>query len=306
MVGQPASDALVRVVEARLQRELGRLDRAGRQDHAAGAEGPLLVGEQVMGGHPDHALRVGLVDQDLPDGVVQVDGRPAGAAGRLHELVLHQQVGGGEHPAGDRQRRVALVLHRHRSVEMIEVGQRLGQEPLGVLLIGRPCRADPVEGVLGEPEAGGQQVVAHLARPGLELPGPHPGDQAAPEHRPAAQVERLPAGERGTIHVDVVGEREIREEPPDALVETPDAKAAWQVGHVGGEQIRTSLEHQHVGPEVGELVGQDAAADPRAHHQHLVLVGLVEVALEQCPLDLCVLGHQGRNRLEQDRIVPKS
>jgi hypothetical protein len=58
-------------------------------------------------------------------------------------------------------------------------------------------------------------------------------------------------------------------------------------------------------PEVGELVGQDAAADPRAHHQHLVLVGLVEVALEQCPLDLRVLGHQGRNRLEQDRIVPE-
>ena len=67
VVGQPASDALVGAVEPDCS-ELGRLDRAGRQDHAAGAEGPLLVGEQVMGGHPDHAPRVGLVDQDLPDG----------------------------------------------------------------------------------------------------------------------------------------------------------------------------------------------------------------------------------------------
>ena len=36
---------------------------------------------------------------------------------------------------------------------------------------------------------------------------------------------------------------------------------------MGGEQVGAGLEHEHVGPEVGELVGEDAAADPGAHHQ---------------------------------------
>ena len=67
-------------LQARLQRDLGRLDGSRGQHHGLGLVGALLLGQQVVALDSGYLGRVGGVGGDVPHRVVEVDRQriPAG------------------------------------------------------------------------------------------------------------------------------------------------------------------------------------------------------------------------------------